>query len=80
VPTAAVPAAVACGALDMIANALYLVAVRQGQLSLVATLASLYPASTVLLARYVLGERLGRWQQVGVIAAVVAIVLIVSNS
>jgi drug/metabolite transporter (DMT)-like permease len=80
VPAAAVPAAVACGALDMIANALYLVAVRQGQLSLVATLASLYPASTVLLARYVLGERLGRWQQVGVIAAVVAIVLIVSNS
>ena len=36
----------------MIANGLYLVAVRQGQLSLVATLASLYPASTVLLARY----------------------------
>jgi drug/metabolite transporter (DMT)-like permease len=64
----------------MIANGLYLVAVRQGQLSLVATLASLYPASTVLLARYVLGERLGRWQQVGVAAAVAAIVLIVSNS
>lgn len=79
-PVAAVPAAVACGALDMVANALYLVAVRQGQLSLVATLASLYPASTVLLARYVLDERLGRWQQVGVAAAVVATVLIVSNS
>lgn len=80
VPGAAVPAAIACGALDMIANGLYLVAVRQGQLSLVATLASLYPASTVLLARYVLGERLGRWQQVGVGAAVAAILLIVSNS
>jgi drug/metabolite transporter (DMT)-like permease len=80
VPRAALPAALACGALDMIANGLYLVAVRQGQLSLVATLASLYPASTVLLARYVLGERLGRWQQVGVAAAVAAIVLIVSNS
>jgi drug/metabolite transporter (DMT)-like permease len=64
----------------MIANGLYLAAVRQGQLSLVATLASLYPASTVLLARYVLGERLGRWQQVGVVAAVAAIVLIVANS
>lgn len=80
VPQPAIPAAVACGALDMIANGLYLVAVRQGQLSLIATLASLYPASTVLLARYVLGERLGRWQQVGVGAAVAAIVLIVSNS
>lgn len=80
VPAVALPAAIACGGLDMIANGLYLAAVRQGQLSLVATLASLYPASTVLLARYVLGERLGRWQQVGVVAAVAAIVLIVANS
>lgn len=80
VPAAAVPPAIACGAMDMIANGLYLAAVREGQLSLVATLASLYPASTVLLARVVLGERLGGWQQVGVAAAVAAIVLIVSNS
>ena len=64
----------------MIANGLYLAAVRQGQLSLVATLASLYPASTVLLARVVLGERLGRWQMVGVEAAGAAIVPIVANS
>jgi uncharacterized membrane protein len=80
VPAAALPAAIACGGLDMIANGLYLAAVRQGQLSLVATLASLYPASTVLLARFVLGERLGRLQLVGVVAAVAAIVLIVANS
>jgi uncharacterized membrane protein len=80
VPRAALAPAIACGGLDMVANALYLVAVRQGQLSLVATLASLYPASTVLLARVVLGERLGAWQQLGVVAAVAAIVLIVSNS
>jgi uncharacterized membrane protein len=80
VPRAALAPAIACGGLDMVANALYLVAVRQGQLSLVATLASLYPASTVLLARVVLGERLGLGQQLGVAAAVVAIVLIVGNS
>ena len=80
VPRAALAAALACGALDMVANAFYLVAVRQGQLGLVATLASLYPASTVLLARFVLGERLGIWQQLGVGGAVAAIVLIVGNS
>ena len=80
VPAAAIPAAIACGAMDMVANGLYLAAVREGQLSLVATLASLYPASTVLLARVVLGERLGRLQLVGVAAAVAAIVLIVANS
>ncbi len=80
VPRAALAPALACGALDMVANALYMTAARQGQLGLVATLASLYPASTVLLARIVLKERLGRWQQAGVVAAVAAIVLIVRNS
>lgn len=80
VPVAALPPAIACGGLDMVANGLYLAAVRQGQLSLIATLASLYPASTVLLARLVLGERLGRLQLVGVAAAVAATVLIVANS
>jgi uncharacterized membrane protein len=80
VPRGAMAPAIACGGLDMVANALYLIAVREGQLSLIATLASLYPASTVLLARVVLGERLGRWQQVGVASAVAAIVLIVANS
>jgi drug/metabolite transporter (DMT)-like permease len=80
VPRAALAPTLACGVIDMWANALYLIAVRQGQLGLVATLASLYPASTVILARIVLGERLGRWQQVGVAGAVTAIVLIVRNS
>jgi uncharacterized membrane protein len=80
VPRAALAPALACGALDMVANALYLAAARQGQLGLVATLSSLYPASTVLLARIVLGERLGMWQQVGVAGAVAAILLIVGNS
>lgn len=80
VPRPALAPALACGGLDMVANALYLVAVRQGQLSLVATLASLYPASTVLLARVVLGERLSRVQIAGVACAIVAVVLIVRGS
>ncbi|MGH7499807.1 MAG: EamA family transporter [Gemmatimonadales bacterium] len=68
-----------CGAVDMLANALYLVAVRVGPLSVVVTLASLYPASTVLLARVVLGEGLNARQITGVACALAAIALIVSG-
>jgi drug/metabolite transporter (DMT)-like permease len=68
-----------CGAVDMSANALYLLAARTGPLSVVVTLSSLYPASTVLLARVVLGERLNGRQITGVGCALAAIVLIVSG-
>jgi len=70
---------VACGVIDMLANALYLVAAWEGPLSIVVTLSSLYPASTVLLARVVLGERLNLWQTFGVGCALAAVVLIVSG-
>jgi drug/metabolite transporter (DMT)-like permease len=70
---------VVAGAVDMLANALYLLAVWQGPLSIVVTLSSLYPASTVLLARVILGERLNSWQITGVGCALAAIVLIVSG-
>jgi drug/metabolite transporter (DMT)-like permease len=72
--------AVACGVVDMLANALYLLASRGGPLSVVVTLASLYPASTVVLARVVAGERLSRRQGVGVACALAAVVVIVSTS
>jgi drug/metabolite transporter (DMT)-like permease len=68
-----------CGVVDMAANALYLVAARVGPLSVVVTLSSLYPASTVLLARVVLGERLNAWQVAGAGCALAAIALIVSG-
>jgi len=80
IPRAVLPVAVACGALDVVANALYLIAVSDGSLGLVATLASLYPASTVLLARVVLGERLRPVQSVGLACAAVAVVLITAPS
>lgn len=71
--------ALVCGVVDMSANALYLLAARSGPLSVVVTLSSLYPASTVLLARVVLGERLNGRQITGVGCALAAIVLIVSG-
>ncbi len=73
------PIIIGGGVLDMLANILYLLAVRRGLLSIVATLSSLYPASTIVLARIVLGERLRFTQQAGVACAAVAIVLIVSS-
>jgi drug/metabolite transporter (DMT)-like permease len=64
------------GVTDMSANALYLVATQHGQLAITGVLASLYPASTVLLAQLVLRERLVRTQAAGLVAAVAAVVLI----
>ena len=76
-PSAIVGTVIAGGALDMLANLLYLLAARSGPLSIVVTLASLYPASTVLLARVVLHERLSPVQWVGVVCALIAVVAIV---
>jgi drug/metabolite transporter (DMT)-like permease len=64
------------GVLDMTANALFLVANREGLLALVAVIVSLYPASTIALAQAFLGERLERHQVVGVAVAALAVVLI----
>ncbi|MGE5800857.1 MAG: EamA family transporter [Gemmatimonadota bacterium] len=69
----------AAGVGDILANALYMVAARIGPVSGVVTLSSLYPASTVILAWLVLGERLAPWQRVGVAFALIAIALIVGR-
>lgn len=68
--------AATAGVFDMGANLLYLVAVRGGMLSVVAVVASLYPASTVVLALVVDKERAGRWQFIGLAAAAGALVLV----
>ena len=68
----------ACGAglLDMAANGLFLAAAQRGLLAVAAVLAALYPAFTALMARVALHERLSRPQLSGVVAALVAVVLI----
>lgn len=67
------------GLIDIAANALFLYATRGGLLTLVAVLSSLYPAATVLLARLVLHERLGRAQMGGVVLAVAGMALIAAG-
>jgi drug/metabolite transporter (DMT)-like permease len=79
-PRAVAATTIGCGSLDMLANVFYLLATRSGPLSLVATLASLYPASTVLLARCTLGERLTPPQTIGVVCALAAVVAMVGAS
>jgi drug/metabolite transporter (DMT)-like permease len=68
--------ALAAGLLSGAANLLFLAATGHGELAIVAVLAALYPAITVLLARIVLSERWSASQVVGLAAAVVAVVLV----
>ncbi|MGW2161252.1 EamA family transporter [Nonomuraea sp. NPDC001699] len=64
------------GVLDSVANLLFLLASRSGDLAVVAVITALYPAGTVLLARGVLAERIHRGQLVGLGAAAVAVGLL----
>ena len=67
---------VGAGVLDNLANLLFAAAAARGLLSLVSVLGSLYPIVTVVLARFVLDERLARWQLAGVSAALLGVALI----
>jgi drug/metabolite transporter (DMT)-like permease len=63
------------GVFDVVANVLYLLALRDGVLSVVAPIASLYPASTVVLALLVDRERIRPLQVAGLGLAAAALVL-----
>lgn len=67
------------GLLDVAANILYLAASRQGLLSLVAVATSLYPASTVLLARLILRERMSSGQLAGLALVVTGVALMAAG-
>jgi len=70
------PTLLTLGCLDLAATAAYAIAASAGMVSLVAVLASLYPAVTVLLARQVHAERLSGVQRGGVAAVLAGAALI----
>jgi drug/metabolite transporter (DMT)-like permease len=73
------PVLLLIGLLDTAGNVLFAVATTESLLSVAAVLAQLYPIVTVLLARFVLGERLSRGQAAGVVGAFAGVALITAG-
>ena len=64
------------GLLDSAGNALFIAATRHGRLDAATVLSSLYPASTVILARVLLKERISKPQALGIVGALASVALI----
>lgn len=62
----------AAGCLDSLANAFFQIAAQLAELVVVAVIGALYPAATLLLAHWFLGERMTRVQGLGVALALAA--------
>jgi drug/metabolite transporter (DMT)-like permease len=79
-PGSLVPAVLLIGLLDMGGNAFFIAARQSGELAVAATLSSLYPVTTTILAAVILRERIGRAHAVGIVAAGIAVALIAAGA
>jgi drug/metabolite transporter (DMT)-like permease len=70
------PAVLGVGVLDIAANVLFAAALTFGLTGIVAVLGSMYPVTTVLLARVVLHDRIARRQELGVGGALLGVALV----
>ena len=70
------PCIALAGVLDTAGNAFFALASQIGRLDVSATIASMYPASTVILARFFLKEKIGPQQRFGLAVACIALGLI----
>jgi len=80
VPRPVRPALLAVALLDLAGNGLYVLATQAGRLDVAATLSSLYPVTTVVLAIVLLRERVSLSHLAGIIMAGLAIALIAGGS
>src|SRR5437868_1682754 len=67
------------GCIDVTGTFLFVRASQTGRLDTAVVLSSLYPALTVLLARFFLGEHFTRWKTVGMVATLVAVPMIAAG-
>jgi drug/metabolite transporter (DMT)-like permease len=77
---ATLAALAAVGFFDLLANMLFVLATGRGLLSVVGVLGALYPAVTVLLARGLLGERLTRTQDAGVLVTLAGVLAMAAGA
>jgi len=70
------PPLIAAGTLDVAADVFFAFATTLGLLSVVSILSSLYPVSTVILARIILNERMAPTQLAGIGLALAGVLLI----
>lgn len=72
-------AAILAGVLDATANTMFLLAMRLGELTVVAVLIALYPLGTIVLARIFLKEKIAKIQLAGVLLALSCSALLASG-